>query len=362
MKPLLAIRSSLRSYPVEEYDSLADAMATPGEGDTLCLVDQFIADHYGSLFHGPGAPGKCLPLVATEEQKSFESLAPVVVWLLENGLKRDGRLLVVGGGVLQDIGCFIASVLFRGVRWDMVPTTLLAQCDSCIGSKSSINIRSYKNQIGTFYPPGRVLLCTGLLSTLPWDELRSGMGEVIKLHLLAGEEKFRWLSKCLDRVGHDPAVLPDCIRSSLLIKQPYIEQDEHDTGIRNLLNYGHTFGHAYESATHYAIPHGIAVLLGLLTATYISTQMGLVTADHFEFLRTALARWYQPYEKKLESVPIEMILAAIKLDKKNTSKGLHCILTRGPGRMEKVRLTAELDLGNLVNQAIKSINQPSAKA
>ena len=355
MSPLLTIQSSRRHYSVEEYGSLSDAMAAVAEEGTLVLIDQFILDRHGDALHASAPQLKFLPLTASEEQKSFEKLAPIFVWLLENGLKRDGRLLVIGGGVVQDIGCFIASVLFRGIRWELIPTTLLSQCDSCIGSKSSINIHSYKNQIGTFYPPDRVLLITDLLRTLPWDEVRSGMGEVIKLHLLAGEERFRWLSERLDRVRTDETVLPECIRSSLLIKQPFIEKDELDTGIRNLLNYGHTFGHAYESATHYAIPHGIAVTLGVLTATFVSAQMGYVTATDFQALRKTLAPWYQPYEEKLKSLPIETILAAIKLDKKNTRAGLHCILTRGPGRMEKVRLPTELDLGKLIRQAIQAI-------
>lgn len=353
MKPLLTIQSSRRSYAVEEYDSPAEALGSVAAEGTLVLIDQFIFEHHRDQIQKTNL--KCLTLLATEEQKSFEKLTPVFVWLLENGLRRDGLLLVIGGGVLQDMGCFIASVLFRGVRWELIPTTLLAQSDSCIGSKSSINIESYKNQIGTFYPPDRVLLVADFLRTLPLDEVRSGMGEVIKLHLLAGEEPFRWLSLRLARVHTEAAVLPECIRASLLIKQPYIEKDEHDTGIRNLLNYGHTFGHAYKSATHYAIPHGIAVTLGLLTATFISARMGLVTDDHFQSLHAMLAPWYQPYEQKLKTLPIETILAAIKLDKKNTRQGLHCILTRGPGRMEKVRLGIELDLGQLVRQAILAL-------
>jgi len=355
MTPLLTIQSSLRHYSVEEYGVLSEALASVAEEGTLVLIDQFILEKYGDVLRASAPNLKCLPLAASEEQKSFDQLAPIFVWLLENGLKRDGRLLVIGGGVLQDIGCFIASVLFRGIRWSLVPTTLLSQCDSCIGSKSSINIQSYKNQIGTFYPPDRVLLVTDFLRTLPWDEVRSGMGEVIKLHLLAGEERFAWLAERLDRVRTDPAVLPECIRSSLLIKQPFIEKDEHDTGIRNLLNYGHTFGHAYESATHYAIPHGIAVTLGVLTATYISSQMGFISAADFQALQKTLAPWYQPYEEKLKPLPIDTILAAIKLDKKNTRAGLHCILTHGPGHMEKVRLGMELDLGKLVSQAIQII-------
>jgi 3-dehydroquinate synthase len=352
VKPLITIESSSRTYGVEEVDSLSQALASVAAEGTLVLVDQFIFDHFPDQIREANL--KCLPLVATEEQKSFEKLAPVFVWLLENGLKRDGRLLVIGGGVLQDIGCFIASVLFRGVRWEFIPTTLLAQCDSCIGSKSSINIESYKNQIGTFYAPDRVLLVTQALQTLPWDEVRSGLGEVIKLHLIAGDEPFCRIMKLLASVRTDAAVLPECIRSSLEIKKTYIEKDEHDTGVRNLLNYGHTFGHAYESATHYAVPHGIAVTLGVLTATYVSAQMGLVSEDYFQDLKAALAVWYQPYEQKLKQLPMETVLSAIKLDKKNTKQGLHCILTHGAGRMEKIRLGAEIDLGKLIGQAIRA--------
>ncbi len=352
MKPLITIESGSHPYRVEEYDSLGFALDSVVVEGAFVLVDQFIFDHYRDQFQEANMP--CLPLVATEDQKSFEQLTPVFVWLLENGLKRDGRILVIGGGVLQDIGGFIASVLFRGVRWEFIPTTLLAQCDSCIGSKSSINIKSYKNQIGTFHAPDRVLLVTQTLQTLPWDEVRSGLGEVIKLHLIAGEEPFGGIMNLLVNVRTDASVLPECIRSSLEIKKPYIEQDEHDQGIRNLLNYGHTFGHAYESATHYAIPHGIAVTLGVLTATYVSAQMGLVGDDYFQRLKATLAVWYQPYEQKLKPLAIEGILSAIKLDKKNTKQGLHCILTRGAGHMEKIRLGAEVDLGKLIGQAIEA--------
>ena len=253
MKPLLTIASSSHAYAVEQYDSLKQALVAVDAAGTFVLIDQFIFDHYQEEIRHASSQLKFHALVATEEQKSFEKLTPVFVWLLENGLKRDGRLVIIGGGVLQDIGCFIASVLFRGVKCELIPTTLLAQCDSCIGSKSSINIQSYKNQIGTFYAPDRVLVVPEVLETLPWDEVRSGLGEVIKLHLIAGEEAFRRVMKILPSVRENRAVLSECIRSSLEIKKPFIEQDEHDKGIRNLLNYGHTFGHAYESATHYSV-------------------------------------------------------------------------------------------------------------
>src|ERR1700734_378621 len=189
---MMEVQSRSHPYTVEPFPDLRAALGEfqnrPG---IYCLADQKVFSLYEQDFKAALPPERILKIEATEEQKSFEQLTPIFVWLLQNGLRRDGCLLVVGGGVLQDIGCFIASVLFRGLRWELVPTTLLAQCDSCIGSKSSINIQSYKNQIGTFYSPHRVCLTFSVLKTLPWDEIRSGLGEAIKLHLLTSEKDFR---------------------------------------------------------------------------------------------------------------------------------------------------------------------------
>lgn len=256
-------------------------------------------------------------------------------------------MVVIGGGVLQDIGCFIASVLFRGITWELIPTTLLAQADSCIGSKSSINIDSYKNQIGTFYPPHRVILVPDVLKSLPWDEIRSGLGEVVKLQLIAGQEGLEELMCDLDGLfpTGDWGVISKWVGRSMAVKKPYIEQDEFDRGIRNILNYGHTFGHAYESATKYAIPHGIAVLLGILTATFLSVRLGLVPASHYEDLKRRLTPWCHPYGGVLLKADREAILKAIKHDKKNTGDAVNCILTRGAGRMEKMKVDF---LGDLV--------------
>jgi 3-dehydroquinate synthase len=245
MTTTLTIKSRAHDYTVESYADLgAELAAIAGRDRALWLVDQRMAKLYAPVIT-PFAPAERTVLIeATERNKSFEVLAPVFLELLQRGLKRDGLLVVIGGGVLQDIGCFIASVLFRGLRWELVPTTLLAQADSCIGSKSSINIGTYKNQIGTFYPPHCVRLTSTVLATLPPDEIRSGFGEVIKLQLLAGDPGFRELMADLQDFRSQPELLAKWVGRSLAVKQPYIEADEYDRGIRNLLNYGHTFGHA----------------------------------------------------------------------------------------------------------------------
>jgi 3-dehydroquinate synthase len=353
---MLTIKSSSHDYNVEECVSLRSALESiVNTKGALFLIDGAVARNHSDAFKELVSEKVSMIIEASEEQKSFERLTPIFLELLERGLKRDGTIVVIGGGVLQDIGCFIATVLFRGVRWEMIPTTLLAQADSCIGSKSSVNIGSYKNQIGTFYPPNRVLIVNEVLKSLPWDEIRSGLGEVIKLQLITGKDGFKELMDDLDGVTPegDWGVISKWVARSMEVKKPYIEQDEFDRGVRNLLNYGHTFGHAYESATKYAIPHGIAVILGILTATYLSFKLGLVPLSEYEDLKKYLYLWCQPYGKMLLKADQESIFKAIKHDKKNTGDSVNCILTRGAGRMEKMKVDFSGDLVPAVKEFIK---------
>ena len=351
----MQIQSKSHAYAVTEAPSLQEALRSASEGQrTYALVDREVARLYPNAFAGSLPPENIFEIEATEPAKSLEALTPYLEWLLGSGFRRDCLLLIVGGGVLQDLGCFLASTLFRGVRWSLVPTTLLAQCDSCIGSKSSINVGPYKNQLGTFYPPHEVLLTTDVLGTLPPDEVRSGLGEAIKLHLIEGEDAALRLQANLAGAA-DPARISAIIWDSLTIKKRFIEEDEFDKGIRNLLNYGHTFGHAYESATHYAIPHGISVTLGVLTATYFSEQLGWVAHGYFEALREWLVPYYVPYQETLTRADQDKILAAMRLDKKNTGDTLGCILTRGAGRMEKTKLSFDGEVRPLLTSALAEI-------
>lgn len=349
---MLTIKSRSHDYTVETFETLTAALRTIDRSRAHYLIDAAIVRHYGQAITTHTDSARTVLVEATEENKGFERLTPVFLGLLQRGLKREGVLVVIGGGVLQDIGCFISSVLSRGLRWELIPTTLLAQADSCIGSKSSINIGPYKNQIGTFYPPHRVLLTPEVLATLPSDEIRSGLGEVIKLQLLNGQADFDELMA--DLSGLTPvtqsAILTKWVIRSMAVKQPYIETDEYDRGIRNLLNYGHTFGHAYESATHYGIPHGIAVILGMLTATFLSVRLGLVPDAHYQDLKQKLAPWHRPYGAMLLTVDRAVIFQAIKHDKKNTGDAVNCILTRGLGRMEKIKV----DLLNALQPAVNA--------
>lgn len=336
---MITIRSHSHEYTVRKEHDLKNAIAGfAAQGKVFALVDDFLLQQSNAAAFNQLPAENIFAIRATEENKSFDRLTPVFSWFLERGFRRDCTLLVAGGGVTQDIACFIATVLLRGISWHFIPTTLLAQCDSCIGSKSSINLGKYKNQIGSFYPPRSIVCVDEVLKTLPRDEVRSGLGEAIKLHLLHGAEKYQWIRKVLEDFHSPGFALSDIVWSCLEIKKPFIEEDEFDRGRRNLLNYGHTFGHAYESATGYAIPHGIAVILGVLTATFISVEMGWVPAAHRDELHEWLRPFFSPYEELLKKIDVGAVVAAIKLDKKNVGGRINCILTRGPGLMERTAI------------------------
>ncbi len=352
----MQIQSKSHPYAVAEAAGLREALQSASEGwRTYALVDRQVAALYPDAFAGTLPPENVRLIEATEPAKSLDALSPHIEWLLGAGFRRDCLLLVVGGGVLQDLSCFVASTLFRGVRWSLIPTTLLAQCDSCIGSKSSINIGHYKNQLGTFYAPHEVLLAFDVLASLPPDEIRSGLGEIIKLHLIAGETAVAALKPKLASFDTQPELLREMVWDSLAIKKRFIEEDELDQGIRNLLNYGHTFGHAYESATDYGIPHGISVTLGVLTATFFSSKLGWVSSDYFEGLHEWLTPYYAPYQKTLAAADPERIIAAMRQDKKNTGDTLGCILTRGAGQMEKTKLSFDGEARPLLREWLAQV-------
>jgi len=339
---MLTIRSKSHPYQVIEVSDAKSAVASiPDHAGAFYIVDNRVADLYESQLGAVVPKSQTFTIEASERAKSYEQLEPLFCSLLEKKIRRSSHLVVIGGGVLQDIGCFVASVLLRGVRWTLIPTTLLAQCDSCIGSKSSLNINRFKNQLGTFYPPHEVRLSFDFLSTLTPDEINSGLGEAIKLHLVHSEDAVRRLRQMLAPADGVPLPLRDIVWASLRIKTRYIEEDEFDQGIRNFLNYGHTFAHAFESATQYAIPHGIAVTMGVVFATYLAQRLKMADPGYFEDVLAWTWPYFHKYLAVLKAVDLGSVVDAMKQDKKNTGDQVTFILSRRPGIMEKVAMDAQ---------------------
>lgn len=345
---MLSIRSRNGSYTVETFSSFNQALskARP-EGRFFSILDAQVERLYRQSLSLCLSEDHRVLVEASERQKSLENISPVVQELLSKGIRRNHSLLVIGGGVTQDVGCFIASILFRGIDWTFMPTSLLAQADSCIGSKSSINVGGFKNQIGTFYPPKRVLVATDLLQTLPKDEFRSGIGEVIKLHLISGNAAFQELLKKLgsEQLQNNVPTMTTLITRSLAIKKEFIEADEFDQGPRNILNFGHTFGHAFESVTKFTIPHGIAVLIGILAATHLSREIGFCSHEFYNELKHVIGPWCRPFGEKLRAASLEETIELMGQDKKSVDrKTVVCILIRGPGCLEKRPVNKDQEL------------------
>ena len=256
---------------------------------------------------------------ATEEAKSYDKIGSVIEGLLNLGMKRDSKLVAIGGGITQDIACFIATTFMRGINWVFVPTTLLAQADSCIGSKSSINFGKYKNLLGSFTPPNEIYISAQFLNTLEDREFKSGSGEIIKLLLIDGQ-----LVNPSDITRKN---VSEYVYRAMMVKKTYIEQDEFDRGVRNILNYGHCFGHGIESATNFAIPHGIAISMGMDIANKFALAEGLIDQNRFDTMHNVLAPVYADYTH-MKINPADVFPAMTK-DKKNTGSKINLILPVG---------------------------------
>ncbi len=323
-------------FLTDEWGVLADAALL----GSYFLVDARVAKLYQAQLASVLQLPTTILINATEDAKSYEQVGKVIEQLISSGIRRQHKLLAIGGGIIQDITCFISSTLLRGIPWEFFPTTLLSQADSCIGSKSSINMGEIKNILGTFNPPQRVVILTAFLKTLDERDMRSGIGEMLKVHTIAGPTAYDAIAANYESLLSDQKVLLEFVRNSLLIKQRYIEEDEFDRGIRNIFNYGHSFGHAIESATHHAIPHGIAVTMGMDIANFISTRRGFLGAGHFERMSPVLQKNYVAFRNT--PIPLDKLLSALGKDKKNTSDQLGLILPVGEdARVERVFLTPD---------------------
>lgn len=246
--------------------------------------------------------------------------------VLEKSIKRNFTLISIGGGITQDVTGFVASTLFRGIKWIYIPTTLLAQSDSCIGSKTSLNYKDYKNLIGTFYPPDNIYICTEFLNSLSNSDYLSGMGEVVKLNILAGEENILKMKNTPKFFDQDNKNLSDVIFEALMIKKDYIESDELDKGRRNYLNYGHCFGHAIEFESQYQVPHGQAVVMGMILANIVSFNRNELSFEKEEFLRKEILAKLLPNELLRYQFNKKAIANAMKKDKKREGTDLPLIL------------------------------------
>lgn len=342
------IESSIHNYEVlfiENFGSILNDVLINGD---FLIIDNKIKEIYAPHLKIVLDKYQHIGIDAIEPQKSYKGIIPVIETLIENGFRKNQRLVAIGGGITQDVTAFISSIMYRGVKWIFFPTTLLAQGDSCIGSKTSINFGEFKNQVGGFYPPNTIYIYPGFIDSLTIAEMKSGMGEMLHYFIVAGEDDFQMYKRLYKEAFTDKEILSKIIVRSLEIKKGYIEKDEFDQNIRQVFNYGHSFGHAIESLTHYRIPHGIAVSFGMDIANFISVKMGFISAIIRDDIRNVTESIWQGYT--IEDIDPNQLIKALSKDKKNVGTKLGVILNKGYGQIFKNMMNADDNFTNWLEE------------
>ena len=332
MSNKVSIKSSIKDYEALFVDDFKTVIASYIEPGDFILIDRVLVNH-PELEKILAKNQNIILIDASENAKSYEGIIPIIDTLIKMGIKRNNKLIAIGGGVTQDITSFTASILYRGVKWIFIPTTLLAQGDSCIGSKTSINFGTFKNQLGNFYPPEKIFINTRFLNTLQERDIRSGVGEMAHYFFVSSENDVDFFEKEYSTAICKGSNLKKMILASLSIKKRYIEIDEFDNRERIVFNYGHTFGHAIESIFNYSIPHGVAVAFGMDMANFISYKKGYISHEVFKRARKILKDICVGYS--ISNIDIENLIDLMMKDKKNENGKIGFILTKGWGNMFK---------------------------
>ncbi|MFC1865070.1 3-dehydroquinate synthase [Chloroflexota bacterium] len=323
-----------------------------GFSDKLVIItDSTVKSLYGNTLKqsltSSGFKVLMLEVPEGEEQKSLETAGRLYHELTDFYAERTTPILALGGGVIGDLAGFVAATYMRGVPLIQIPTTLLAQGDSSIGGKVAVNHGFLKNKIGAFYHPRLTISDISTLKTLSPREISDGLAEIIKYGVILDGEFFSYLEENLDKIkALDEQVLERVVSRSAEIKAGVVEKDERDFGLRNILNYGHTVGHAIESVSELKVWHGEAVAIGMLVEAKIANKMNLLDLKEVSRLKSLIARAGLPTE--LPSLELEKLIPAMKHDKKILQGKLMFALPKSIG---DVFITEEVT-PSLIEQAL----------
>lgn len=311
------------SYDIEIGSGfIADQIKKYIEEDALFLADSNVYKLYSSLFE----KSKAFVFEASEDNKSFESVYSIMEFLHENKSRRDTVLVVVGGGIAGDLGGFASSMYMRGIKFIQIPTTVLSMVDSSVGGKTAVNFKNAKNNVGAFYQPSKVLIDIDFLDTLSDEEYLNGVAEIIKYGAVFDTDFFQYLIDNKDKLlAKDKECLKYVVERCCAMKAHVVEVDEKEQGLRMLLNFGHTFGHAIESDSKYEIKHGYAIAAGMYLETDFAEKNGYAESGTAEKIKEMLISYGFSYEYCAKSK--DVFLKALSADKKADKSGITLALT-----------------------------------
>jgi 3-dehydroquinate synthase len=351
-----AAASDARPVQITAGPSTYEALVGPGasteigpaveraglRGRPRVIADRRIWQQFGDRIEASlVALGRDVQVLTTdggEEHKTLRGVEAMYDWLIEVGTDRGDFVVAVGGGVVGDMVGFVAATFLRGIPVVQVPTTLLAQVDSSIGGKTGVDHRLGKNLIGAFHQPSLVVADTRLLETLPEREYRSGWSEIVKMAMIRDATLFRTLEAHAEALlrFEDPVLLGDVIRRAIDLKGQVVGADERESGLRIILNYGHTIGHALEAATDYRrLLHGEAVAIGMRGAGHIARERGMLAAADFDAQQALLGRFGLP--DRADGVVADALLGPLSRDKKARGSTIQWVLASGIGSVTTAR-------------------------
>jgi 3-dehydroquinate synthase len=328
------------------------------DASVIVIIDHNVLLHYPHL----AIKGRTITIKAEECFKTLDTVALLIEQLREMGATRKTHIVAVGGGITQDLTTFVASVYMRGLRWTYVPTTLLAMFDSCIGGKSSINVGKFKNIAGNFYPPDTVVIDPEFYNTLSTIQKTEGLCEAVKICYADNDNAFtKYINLATQKIitTGNKQLIP-IIFLSLSTKKRFIEEDEFDQGARLLLNFGHTFGHAIESATAFEISHGIGVGLGMLAAMRFSERKAWISPGQpratqlAQYLRSLLTLNPVLYSS-LQTMSAQTAFASFQADKKHSNSTFTIIAFNSAGQLER-REVPQKENAHLILEIFENMN------
>jgi 3-dehydroquinate synthase len=322
----ITVRSSQGNYGI----SLGLSLLSSLPASSVTVLDPAVA---ASL---PPALGHRIEVVGEESSKTLLGCESVIIAFQNCGVRRGDTVVAIGGGVIQDVATLSTSLYMRGIDWTYVPTTLMSMIDSCIGGKSSINAGGIKNLVGNFHPPQSIIIDPIFIATLPPEAIASGLAEAVKICFARGSEAF--LAFVEDPTSRNPG--PDentaaLIHHALRSKQWFVEIDEFDKAERQLLNFGHSFGHAWESSVGFSVQHGIGVAIGMLAAlAHPASAQTPLTAQLRSYCHHILTPVRGPIRAASSRTDWSQFREALAADKKNSKDFLRLILPALKGSVE----------------------------
>lgn len=329
-----------RSYPIYIepgcLDNIGEDLKRRNIGNRYAIIaDANVAKLYGDrllqILFQSGLKARLFPFPAGEKSKNLFTIEALASRMVQAGYDRQDAIIALGGGVTGDISGFLASAYMRGIPFVQVPTTLLAQVDSSVGGKTGVDLAEGKNLVGAFYQPKAVYVDTEVLSTLAKEELLGGLAEVIKYGVIRDVEFFKFLEEYRRKILQlDSEVIVKMISTCCEIKAEVVEADEREGGLRKILNYGHTIGHAVEGASNFQLIHGLAVAIGMVAAAKLSVMRETLTGKEEERIYSLISAYGMPV-----SVPHHLdrdtIKKYLKTDKKAVAGKVFYILPDGIG-------------------------------